>query len=151
MLGRRDIEELIPHRSPILMLDDVVDLVPGERATARRRLVADDAWFTGHFASRAILPGVLIVEACAQLVAVVAASAVPAGEARTARIDYLASIERFKFTRSAVPGDTLVIDVTLGRRFGNLLQARVVATVDGSPVGQGVLMVTSGGGNHAKE
>lgn len=149
MLVRRDIEALIPHRFPILMLDEVMELQPGRHATARKKLVAQDACFAGHFPGRSILPGVLIVEACAQLVAVAAASAAPVEEPCAARIDYLASIERFKFTRPAVPDETLVVNVDVGRRFGNLVQARVGATVGGNLVGRGVLIVTCGGSRDA--
>lgn len=150
MLARQSIETLIPHRPPILMLDEVMELDPGRHATARKRLFAHDACFAGHFPNRSILPGVLIVEACAQLTAVAASSAVPVDEQCAARIDYLASIQHFKFTCPVVPGETLLVEVNLGRRFGGLLQARVGATVEGRPVGQGVLIVTSGTSGEAE-
>jgi 3-hydroxyacyl-[acyl-carrier-protein] dehydratase len=146
MLGLADIEALIPHRSPILMLDRVIKCVPGDYGIGECDL-DDDACFAGHFPGRPILPGALIVEACGQLLAVVChANAPPPERGGTPPLDMLASIERFKFLSPALPGELLTIEARIGRRVGRLLQGRVMASVGRRMVAEGVLNVTSGEG-----
>lgn len=144
-LDRSAIMALIPHRPPILMLDRITALRPGERGTGEMRLDASDTWFAGHFPGRSVLPGIVVVEACAQLVAVVQhAGADPAGDGGRAAAEYLASIERFKFPGSARPGDVLTLEAVIGRRSGRLQQARVRAAAADRTVGEGLLTVTMG-------
>lgn len=143
VLDVKGIEALIPHRAPIRLIDAVSDLEPGRRGTGIRDFPAGDPRFDGHFPGDPILPGIFVVEACAQLVGLVAASAAePAGEGRAA-IEYLASIERFKFLATVRPGDRLTLRAELGRRAGGLLQARVSASAGNRPVAEGTLLVTA--------
>lgn len=143
ILDAEGIEALIPHRAPIRLIDAVTDLEPGRRGTGIRDFPAGDPRFDGHFPGDPILPGIFVVEACAQLVGLVAASAAePAGEGRAA-IEYLASIERFKFLATVRPGDRLTLRAELGRRAGGLLQARVSASAGNRPVAEGTLLVTA--------
>ena len=144
ILGRAEIEALIPHRAPILMLDRVVELVPGERGTGEADLPPGAACFAGHFPGVPIVPGAFIVEACGQLLAVVLRTAMGAAAyAGEPPIEYLASIERFKFLSPAVPDEILRMDVRVGRRAAGLLSARVSASVAGRAVAEGVLNVTA--------
>lgn len=103
--------DLLPHRPPFLFVDEVTDLEPGQRASGRWRLTGDEWFFPGHFPGRPTLPGVLMVESLAQLGGV----AVLADQRFTGRLPLFGGIERARFRRQVVPGDTLELEVELGR------------------------------------
>ena len=143
-LDRAGIEEIIPHRDPFLLLDEVVELVPGERCHARRLLRPDEFWFAGHFPEDPVMPGVLIVEALAQAGAVAALS----HPANAGRLVLFAGIDKARFKRMVRPGDTLdlIVAVTAARsvagkahaeaRVGDGLACRaelMMMMVDGAP------------------
>ncbi len=140
LLGKREIVSLIPHRPPILMLDRVIELEPGRRGVGEKDLPEDASCFSGHFPDRPILPGVLLIEACAQLTAIVCRT-VPHRRGEDA-LEYLAAVERFKFLDPVSPGEPLVIETHIGRRAAGLLQATVGARTRGRPVATGILVVT---------
>lgn len=104
-----DPRDLIPHREPFLFVSEVVDVVPGERAHGRWTLTGDEAFFAGHFPGRPTLPGVLIVEALAQ----VGALAVLADDRYTGRLPLFGGIDKARFRRQVVPGDTLDLEVSM--------------------------------------
>jgi 3-hydroxyacyl-[acyl-carrier-protein] dehydratase len=104
-LGRQEIEEILPHRDPFLLLDEVVELEPGNRVVARREVRAEDPWFAGHFPGRPVMPGVLIVEAMAQAGAV----AVLYEEENRGKIAFFAGIDDCRFKRVVEPGDVLTL------------------------------------------
>jgi len=121
------IEEILPHREPFLLIDEVLEVKPGVGAVARKTVRADEWYLSGHFPDRPIMPGVLIVEALAQTMAVYVAKQPGFGD----RIGLFAGIDECRFKRIVVPGDVLRLEVTmekLGSRFG---KGRGVATVDG--------------------
>lgn len=144
VLSRTEIEMLIPHRPPILMLDRVIACVPNSYGIGERDLHANDTCFAGHFPGRPIVPGAFIIEACGQLIAVVCRAASDRSLwPDHPPIEYLAAVERFKFLSPALPGEVLTVKGWLGRRVGSLLQARVTALVGQRLVADGILNVTA--------
>lgn len=116
MLDRRQIEAILPHREPFLLLDRVIELVPGDHAVAEKDILADDDVFRGHFPGYPIFPGVLQLEAMAQTGAVALLSE---PEAR-GKIVLFAGADHVRFRRPVVPGDTLRLEMYLGQRRGRL-------------------------------
>jgi 3-hydroxyacyl-[acyl-carrier-protein] dehydratase len=134
-LGKREIEEILPHRDPFLLLDEVVELQAGERVVARKR-VRDDEWYlSGHFPGRPIMPGVLIVEAMAQTGAV----AVLADESNRGKLALFAGIDDVRFKRIVEPGDELELTCELERVRGPIGRGKATATVEGELAARGTL------------
>ncbi len=104
-------EAVIPHRRPFLFLDEVTELVPGQRARGRWHLSGDAPFFSGHFPGRPTLPGVLMCEAIAQLGAV----AVLSDDRYAGRLPLFGGLDKARFRRQAVPGDTLELEVEMTR------------------------------------
>ena len=104
-----DPTDLLPHRPPFLFVTEVVEVVPGERASARWHLTGDEAFFAGHFPGRPTLPGVLQVEALAQ----VGALAVLADERYAGKLPLFGGIDKARFRRQVGPGDTLELEVVM--------------------------------------
>jgi 3-hydroxyacyl-[acyl-carrier-protein] dehydratase len=103
--------DVLPHRPPFLLVDEVVAVEPGVRASGRWHLTGDEAFFQGHFPQRPTLPGVLMVESLAQLGGV----AVLSDPRFAGRLPLFGGIERARFRRQVVPGETLDLEVELGR------------------------------------
>ena len=132
----REIEAIIPHRWPFLLVDRIVEYDPDARRIVGLKAVTATEWFfQGHFPGLPVMPGVLQVEALAQTMAVYVGKQPGYGD----RIGLFAGIEECRFKRVVMPGDTLRLEVTmdkLGRRFG---RGRAVATVDGEVACQATL------------
>ena len=134
-LGRREIEAILPHRDPFLLLDEVVELEPGDRVVARKRVREDEWYLSGHFPGRPIMPGVLIVEAMAQTGAV----AVLADEENRGKLALFAGIDDVRFKRIVEPGDELELTCELERVRGPIGRGKATATVDGELAARGTL------------
>ena len=134
-LDRAAIEAILPHREPFLLIDEVLELEPGERVVARK-LVREDEWYLrGHFPGRPVMPGVLIVEAMAQTGAV----AVLSEEENRGRIALFAGIDDTRFKRIVEPGDELLLECTLEQVRGPIGRGKARATVDGELAARGTL------------
>src|SRR6266511_6210726 len=108
-LGRLEIEAILPHRDPFLLIDEVTELEPGARVVARKTVRPDEWYLAGHFPGRPIMPGVLIVEAMAQTGAV----AVLTQAENKGRLALFAGIDDVRFKRIVEPGDELVFECRL--------------------------------------
>ena len=131
--GRREIEGILPHRDPFLLLDEVVELEPGARVVARRRVTDDDC--AGHFPGNPIMPGVKMVEALAQAGAV----AVLVQEENRGKLALFAGIDDVRFKRIVRPGDELTLECSLEQVRGPIGRGKARATVDGELAVRGTL------------
>ena len=127
MLGIKEIEELIPHRHPFLLVDCIEELEPGVRAVGYKCVTFREDFFKGHFPGEPVMPGVLIVEALAQ----VGAAAVLSLEENKGKTAYFGAIDHVRFRRKVIPGDRLRLECELIRRKGPVGIGRAEASVDG--------------------
>ncbi len=134
-LDVRAIQQIIPHRYPILLVDRIVELEPGQRAVGLKNVSANEWFFEGHFPDNPIMPGVLIVEALAQTGAVAALSA----EEFSGKLGLFAGIDGVRFRRQVVPGDQLKLEVEMERLRRGIGRAAATATVDGETAAEGRL------------
>ena len=128
--------DLLPHRPPFLFVDTLEELEPGERVTGSWNLTGDEAFFSGHFPGRPTLPGVLMIEALAQL----GACAVLADPRHEGKIPLLAGTEKARFRRQVVPGDRLDLEVTMDRIGARAGKGTGRATVGGETAAEVGLM-----------
>ena len=133
--GRDRIEEILPHRDPFLLLDEVLELEPGRRVVARRAVRADDPWFVGHFPGRPVMPGVLIVEAMAQAGAI----AVLYEQANRGKIAFFAGIDDCRFKRVVEPGDVLTLTCEIDQLRGPIGRGKATAYVGDALAARGTL------------
>lgn len=134
-LNSEDIQAIIPHRPPFLLIDRILELEVGKRAVGLKDFSIDEPYFKGHFPGNPIVPGVLIVEALAQ-VGSVALLAVPKLRNKLA---YFAAINHFRFRHPVVPGDRLRLEVELSRIRGSIGKGSAKATLDLKTVAEGEL------------
>ena len=127
VLDSTQIQEIIPHRYPMLLIDRIEELEPGKRAVSLRNVTAHEEVFQGHFPGNPVMPGVLIVEAMAQTGAVALLS-LDEFKGKTA---YFGGIKSAKFRKVVRPGDQMIIEVVLEKILGSVGLGKAVATVDG--------------------
>src|SRR5262245_26250514 len=139
-LSNLEIQELIPHRFPFLLVDKIIEMEWGKRAVGIKNVTVNEPFFQGHFPGYPVMPGVLIIEAIAQ-VGAVSVLGMPENKGKMA---FFAGIDDVRFKRQVVPGDTLRIEVTLTRVRGPIGQGEGVATVDGQLACKGSFMFAMG-------
>lgn len=135
-LDINEIKEIIPHRYPFLLVDRISELEPGKRAVGLKNVTVNEPFFAGHFPDYPVMPGVLIVEALAQVGAV----AVLHLEDNRGKLAFFAGIDKFRFREQVKPGDTLTLEVAFTRLKGPIGKGRGVAKVGDKTVAEGELM-----------
>lgn len=135
-IGLERILEMIPHRHPFLMIDEVVDVVADERATGVKNVSRSDYYFRGHFPARPVMPGVLIIEAMAQTAAVLVVHTL--GPESEGKLVYFMSIDGARFRRPVFPGDRLDVHVVKQRHRGNVWKFAGKATVGANLMAEAV-------------
>ena len=135
MLGIKEIEKIIPQRSPFLMIDKVEEYIPGNSAIAYKNVNINKWYFQGHFPGNPIMPGVLITEALAQTGAV----AILSMEENKGKNSLFGGIDKMKFKKIVVPGDILKLEVKIIKKKGPIGVGEAVATVEGKIVAKGEL------------
>lgn len=127
MLDTQKIKEIIKHRYPFLLVDKILELEEGKRAVGIKNVTVNEDFFNGHFPNYPVMPGVLIVEALAQVSAVVMLTK----EGNQGRLGLLAGIDNCRFKRQVKPGDQLRLEVEITRLKGPIGKGKGIATVDG--------------------
>lgn len=135
-LGPAEIRELIPHRYPFLLVDKIEELEPGVRAVGIKNVTQNEPFFQGHFPDYPVMPGVLIVEAMAQVGAV----GVMVKEEYRNKLALFAGIDNVRFRRQVIPGDVLTMEVEIERLRGRIGRGKGLATVDGEKACEADLM-----------
>lgn len=139
LLNSNDIQKIIPHRYPFLLVDGVLEM-DETSITAIKNVSANEMHFMGHFPDKHVFPGVLIMESLAQTGAIVLLSK----EEFKGKIAYFAGLDKVKFRKPVVPGDTLTLKVTLDKIKGPVGIASAEALVDGKVVASGILKFAVG-------
>lgn len=140
MLNIDEIQKILPHRPPFLLVDRVEELEPGKRATGRKCVSMNEPYFQGHFPGKAVMPGVIILESLAQMGAICMLT-VPGNEGK---IVYFGAMDKVKFKRQVIPGDVLTLDVEITKHKGSFGLGTAKAYVDGKVAVEAILTFAIG-------
>jgi len=141
VLDSRAIQEILPHRYPFLLVDKIIELEPRIRIVGIKQVTANEHFFQGHFPDAPVMPGVLQIEAMAQVGAILALREF---EDRANKIPFFSGIERARFRRPVVPGDTLIIEVIALRIGSKVQKMQGIARVDGHITAEAEIMCIIG-------
>jgi 3-hydroxyacyl-[acyl-carrier-protein] dehydratase len=134
--------EMLPHRWPFVMVDRVLEIVPNERIRGQKCVSMNEPWSTGHFPGNPIMPGVLVIEALAQIGGILVHASEPEGPKGRAIV--VLGIDKAKFRRPVVPGDRLDLEVSVLHRRGNAWKLEGKASVDGVVCAEGEILTSAG-------
>jgi 3-hydroxyacyl-[acyl-carrier-protein] dehydratase len=140
LLTTKEIMEIIPHRQPFLLIDTIEELEPGVKAIGKKCVTYNEPFFAGHFPGEPVMPGVLIIEALAQVGAV----AILSQPEMKGKIAYFAAINSAKFKQKVVPGDVLLLETEIVKSKGPIGIGNAKATVNGKVVAQAELTFAVG-------
>lgn len=140
MLDSKQIQEIIPHRPPFLLVDVITELVPGERAVGYKNVTSSEPYFQGHFPQEPVMPGVLIIEALAQTGAVALLSL----DEFKGKIAYFGGIRNARFRRKVVPGDQITLSVSISKMRLGMGIGQAVAKVGNEICATGELVFAVG-------
>jgi len=135
------IMDRLPHRFPFLLIDRILELVPGKKLVAIKNVTINEPFFQGHFPNEPVMPGVLIVEAMAQAGAVLVLDSVDK-EKRNRMFFYFSAMDKVRFRKKVVPGDQLILEVELLRIRSTAAKMMGIARVDGARVAEAELMAS---------
>jgi len=141
LLDSRAIQEILPHRYPFLLVDKIIELEPRLRIVGIKQVTINESFFQGHFPDAPVMPGVLQIEALAQVGAILALREF---EDRNNKIPFFSGIEQARFRRPVVPGDTLTLEVTAIRIGSRVQKMRGEAKVDGQITAEAEIMCIIG-------
>lgn len=133
MLDIEQIQSILPHRYPFLLVDRIVELDPGRRAVGLKNVTINEGFFEGHFPGHAVMPGVLVLEAMAQVGGVLLLSMT----GNEGKLAYFGGADKVRFRKPIVPGDTLITEVELIRNRGGVGKVKVTGRVDRQIVAEG--------------
>ncbi|PWA11865.1 3-hydroxyacyl-[acyl-carrier-protein] dehydratase FabZ [Pueribacillus theae] len=140
MLDSNEIKSILPHRYPFLLVDRILELEEGKRAVGIKNVTANEQFFSGHFPEYPVMPGVLIVEALAQVGGV----AMLVKPENKGKLGFFAGIDKCRFKKQVKPGDQLKLDVEIIRAKGVMVKGKGIATVDGELVCEAEIMFAIG-------
>jgi len=138
----RKIMELLPHRYPFVLVDRIVEIVTDERIVGLKNVTINEPFFQGHFPGTPIMPGVLIVEAMAQVGAILVNAS--RSEEERKELIYFMGIDKARFRKPVIPGDQLILEIIAMKRRANLFKMAGKATVDGTLVAEAEVMAMTG-------
>ncbi|MCK9285075.1 MAG: 3-hydroxyacyl-ACP dehydratase FabZ [Rhodocyclaceae bacterium] len=133
--------ECLPHRYPFLLVDRVIEVVPGERITALKNVTINEPFFPGHYPHHPVMPGVLVIEALAQTAAILSFKTLGSGPDENS-VYYFVGIDNARFKRPVSPGDQLIFEVALTANKRGLWKFSAVAKVDGAVAAEAEIMCT---------
>ena len=138
----QDIMKFLPHRYPFLLIDRILDIVPGEKVVALKNVTINEPFFQGHFPENPIMPGVLIIEAMGQAGGVLAYESLP--EKNQGAVIYFMSMDKVKFRKPVVPGDQILFEMQILKQRSTTFKMSGMAKVDGKVVAEAEMMATIG-------